>query len=601
MSALVAEDAFLFDGFRLDRRGGLLSRLDERGVFVPVPIGSRAFDVLGVLVARAGELVPRDEIIAAVWPATVVEDNNLNIQIAALRRTLDQARAQSYIQTIPGRGYRFVASVVRTNSAAPLLALPPSGNGVDDHITAGEQLQGCRSVPARPNEPPSQASRRRPWPGMIAGVIGILLFLLFVAAGVVRWHLRSSRSDETRTAPRLSIVVLPFANLSNDPDQQYFADGITEDLTTDLSRLADMLVISRNTAFTYRDKPVDAKQIGRDLGVRYLLEGSVQRSGNHVRANAQLVDAATDTHLWADRFDSDTVDLFALQNEITARIGNTLHLELIAAEAARPTTHPDALDYILRGRATTLKPNSPGVWADAISLFEHALALDPQSVEAQTQLANAFVARMIEGITASPAADLARAEELVGQALAANPRFAYAHQVKGRVLQAQNRWSEAVPEFETTLTLNRNSAWALHYLAGSKILTGSIEEAVPLEQQAIRLSPREPRIGWWYWVIGNVYLLQSRTDEAIVWYEKARSSIPAAPSLLIRLAAAYGLKGDTERAAAELAEARKLSPDDRFSSLARLQAVVYPGMAKIRALYETTYFAGLRKAGMPEE
>src|ERR1700730_10558521 len=152
-------------------------------------------------------------------------------------------------------------------------------------------------------------------------------------------------------APRMSIVVLPFANLSDDREQQYFADGITEDLTTDLSRLADMFVISRNTAFTYRNKPIDTKQIGRELCVRYVLEGSVRRSGNRVRVNAQLIDAATDAHLWAERFDSDTVDLFALQNEITSRIGNALNLELIRAEAARPTADPDALDYILRGRA----------------------------------------------------------------------------------------------------------------------------------------------------------------------------------------------------------------------------------------------------------
>ena len=145
--------------------------------------------------------------------------------------------------------------------------------------------------------------------------------------------------------------MLPFANLSDDPEQQYFADGITEDLTTDLSRIADMFVISRNTAFTYRNKPVDTKQIGRELGVRYVLEGSVRRSGNQVRVNAQLIDAETDAHLWAERFDRDMGDLFALQNEITSRIAVALNLELIAAEAARPTEHPDALDYILRGRA----------------------------------------------------------------------------------------------------------------------------------------------------------------------------------------------------------------------------------------------------------
>src|ERR1700730_6395864 len=162
--------------------------------------------------------------------------------------------------------------------------------------------------------------------------------------------------SQPAVVPHLSIVVLPFTNLSNDPEQLYFADGITEDLTTDLSRIADMFVISRNTAFTYRNKPVDTKQIGRELGVRYVLEGSVQRSGDHVRVNAQLIDAATDAHLWAERFYGDAGDLFALQDEITSRIAVALNLELISAEAARPTEHPDALYYILRGRAATLKP-----------------------------------------------------------------------------------------------------------------------------------------------------------------------------------------------------------------------------------------------------
>src|SRR5271169_4961859 len=197
--------------------------------------------------------------------------------------------------------------------------------------------------------------------------------------------------------PRLSIVVLPFTNLSDDREQQYFADGITEDLTTDLSRLENMFVISRNTAFTYRNKPIDTKQIGRELGVRYALEGSVRRSGNQLRVNAQLIDAAADAHLWAERFDSDTVDLFALQNEITSRIANALGVELIAAEAARPTEHPDALDYILRGRAAGLKPPSRENFAEMISLFEHALALDPQSFEGQSRLANVLTNRVSNG------------------------------------------------------------------------------------------------------------------------------------------------------------------------------------------------------------
>src|SRR6266446_2715667 len=224
--------------------------------------------------------------------------------------------------------------------------------------------------------------------------------------------------SQPAVAPRLSIVVLPFTNLSGDREQQYFADGITEDLTTDLSRLADMFVISRNTAFTYRNKPVDTKQIGRELGVRYVLEGSVRRSGNQLRITAQLIDAATDAHLWAERFDRDTGDLFALQTEITGRLANALGVELIAAEAARPTEHPGALDYILRGRAARLRPNSREVYAEAISLFEQALALDPQSVEAQSLLASCLVSRVLNGLTDSAAADIARTEELADRALA---------------------------------------------------------------------------------------------------------------------------------------------------------------------------------------
>ncbi|HEX3412925.1 MAG TPA: adenylate/guanylate cyclase domain-containing protein [Stellaceae bacterium] len=159
-------------------------------------------------------------------------------------------------------------------------------------------------------------------------------------------------------APRLSIVVLPFANLSDDREQQYFADGLTDDLTTDLSRIAYMFVISRSTAFTYKDKLIDAKQIGRELAVRYVLEGSVRRSGNHVRVNAQLIDAEIDAHLWAERFDRDRGDLFALQDEITRRIAVTLAGELTNAEAARATDHPDVLDYILQARAIMWKQRS---------------------------------------------------------------------------------------------------------------------------------------------------------------------------------------------------------------------------------------------------
>jgi adenylate cyclase len=401
--------------------------------------------------------------------------------------------------------------------------------------------------------------------------------------------------------PRLSIVVLPFANLSSDPEHQYFADGITEDLTTDLSRLAGMLVISHNTAATYRDKPVDTKQIGRELGVRYLLEGSVRRSGSRVRINAQLIDADSDAHLWAERFDGDTSDLFTLQDEITGRIAFPLNLELANAEATRPTEHPDALDYVFRGRAM-FQGRSPSRsnYAEAVRLLEHALALDPRSTEALTYLAAVLVNRVLIFMTDTAAADLARAEELVDRALAAPRHSFYAHNVKGHLLRQKSRWGEAILQFETSLSLNRNAVGPLQGLGLCKLFTGSLNEVIPLMERAIRLGPRDPHIGFRYYQIGTVHLLQSRIDEAIVWLEKGCSAMPALAILHGRLASAYALKGNSDRAIAELAEARRLA-GDVFSSIAHLRAAQPWGVPEVSALFEATYFEGLRKAGMPEE
>jgi len=524
--ALSSADTFLFEGFRLDRRG--LFRGDNDAFAAPVEIGSRALEVLRVLVERPGDLISRHEIMAAAWPGMVIDDNNLTIQIAALRRLFDHGRiGGSCIVTVPGRGYRFIAPVTRVEHWGQLL----------------------------------------------------------------------------RPAPRLSIGVLPFSNLGDDPRQQYFADGITEDLTSDLSRLPHMSVISRNTAFTYRNKHIDTRQIGVELGARYVLQGSVRRSGHQARVSAQLIDAATDTCLWADRFDCDTGDLFALQNEITGRIAIELNIELIAAEAARPTVNPEALDYIFRGRAVRLRPNSRDVYALAVGMFERALALDPRSVEAQSLLASTLATRMLDGVTDSEGADLARAEQLVTRALATSPRSATAHMAKGDALRARGRSAEAIAEYETVLAINRNDTDALDFLADCKLLRGLMEDVIPLEEQAIRLSPRDPRSGYFYFRIGQAQLLQSRTDEAIPWLERARRAVPELPFPHALLASTYGLTGEAERAAAELAEARRLSNYHRYFSIAQVKDfIVWQGAAPVvRDFAEATFFPGLRRAGTPEE
>ncbi len=408
-------------------------------------------------------------------------------------------------------------------------------------------------------------------------------------------------ASEPLPATRLSIVVLPFVNLSDDPEQHYFADGITGDLTTDLSRIPDMLVISRNTAFTYRDKPIDTKQIGRELGVRYVLEGEVQRSGSRVRVTAQLIDAETEAHLWAERFDGDAGDLFALQVEITNRIAVALDLELVDAAAARPIERPDTRDYILRGRAARLKPPSRENRAEAIALFEQALALDRQSVMAQGWLAIALTARVLDLMADTAASDIVRAKDLAECAVASSPRSPLAHFAKAQVLRAQHRYDEAILEYQTAIALNRNWANAYSHLGWCQFMIGSLEELIPAQEQAIRLSPRDPQIGLYYGRIGLAHLLQSRNTEAILWLERARNAAPALPRVRSWLSSAYALNGEIEHGVVELAEARRLVGDDRFSSIARLRVTESWGAPKIRAVVETTYFAGLRKAGLPEE
>jgi TolB-like protein len=402
-------------------------------------------------------------------------------------------------------------------------------------------------------------------------------------------------------SPRLSIVVLPFANLSGDAGQVYLADAITDDLTADLSRITDLVVISRNTAFTYRDRPIDTRQIGRDLNVRYLLQGSVRRSGKQVRVNAQLIDAESDAHLWAERFDYATDDLFVLQDEVIGRIAVALNLEVVRAEAARPADHPDAFDHILHGRAALNRGLTPENYSEAVRFFEMALKLDPGSVTARAFLAQALAGRVLELMTSSFEQDTKFAEQLIEAVLAASPRHAFAHYVRGQVLRAQNRFDEAIPEYETALALDRNSVNALAGLGQCKFFTGALDEVIPTHEQAIRLSPRDPSLPNWYWRVGRVHLLQSRLDEAVYWIEKARNSNPLLAGPRGWLASAYALKGDQERAAIELAEARRLSGDSRFTSIARFKSVQSYGSAKTQALAEETFFAGLRQAGVAEE
>jgi TolB-like protein/Flp pilus assembly protein TadD len=539
MDARTAEDIFLFEGFRLGPGASGLFQCDEAGIFVPVALGSRALDLLVLLVTRHGDLVSKHEIINAVWPGLTVADSNLPTQIWALRRVLDQGRIRgSCIQTVAGRGYRFIAEVTH----------PPA-----------------EVLPASPRVSSAVANR------------------------------------QTVTAPPLSLLVLPFDNFTTRADQQRFADRITDNLTMDLSLFTSMRVTSRKTALIYRNKPVDAKQIGRELGIRYILEGSVHPSANHVRVNARLIEAETDTHLWAERFDRDPDSLFGVQDELTKRATVSLYQALIGADASRQTEYPDPLEYVLRGRAATLKPRKREGYAQAINMYERALELDPQYAEAKGWLADNLAWRVLDEMADAAAADIARAEGLAEQAVAASPHTAFSHLAKGLVLLAQGRYKEAFVEFETASAINPGFPHLYGCLSDCKFWSGSIEEAIPLAEQAIRMHGRDYAIASWYLSIGRVHLVQSRMYDAIVWLERARSANPQLPMVHACLAAAYAFNGEVERAAAELAQARRLSRDGRYSSIARLKAAGHLGVPKVRALLENTFLRGLRKAGMPEE
>jgi tetratricopeptide (TPR) repeat protein len=361
-------------------------------------------------------------------------------------------------------------------------------------------------------------------------------------------------------------------------------------------------VISRNTAFTYRDKPVDTRQIGRDLNVRYLLSGSVRRSGNHLRVNTQLVDTESDLHVWAERFDYDSGDLFALQDELTSKIAVALNLELIGAEAARPAEDPNAFDCVLRGRAAVYghRGLTPQNFAEAIQWFEQALAIDSASIEARAWLALTLCDRVLEQVTDTAAVDLASAQALIKEIVVLSPRHPLINFAKGQVLRARHQFLVAIPEYEAAITSNRNWVQAISAIGLCRFFTGAIEDSIPAQELAIRLSPRDPRVSNWYWRIGMVHLLQSRVDEAIGWLERARDANPGLAGPRGWLLSGYALRGDVARAGLELVEARRLSRDNRYASVAAYKAAQRFGSPAFDALAEETFFAGLRKGGVPE-
>jgi adenylate cyclase len=406
------------------------------------------------------------------------------------------------------------------------------------------------------------------------------------------------------TAPPLSIIVLPFANLSNDPDREYFVDAITEDLTTDLSRIADSFVISRNTAFTYKGKPIDVRQVGRELGVRYVLEGSVRRTGNQVRVNVQLTDAETGAHLWADRFDTSFIDLDQAQDEIIGRLAHTLNRELVVAAVNRieqqSKSNPDARDLVMRGWGWWHRPTTISARQEARQAFDQALGMDRESIDAKIGLAATITQILVEGWSNSFDQDQALAERLLHEVLERDAHHPMARAQMGLLRRVQNRLSEARAEVEMAIALDRNSELALKQLGQILLFQGEPQAAIPHLEKAIRLNPRGPNLWSIQWPLGQCHLLLGHVDEAIDLFRKACAASPRAYFVYLNLAGALGLRGDLDEARTALADAIRLKPE--VNSLARYRAVT-PWITNPQhwALREKTLNVGLRRAGFPDE
>jgi TolB-like protein len=400
------------------------------------------------------------------------------------------------------------------------------------------------------------------------------------------------------SAPRLSIVVLPFANIGGDPEQEYFADGVTESLTTDLSRINGAFVIARNTAFTFKGKPVDVKKLGRELNVRYVLKGSVQRGGNRLRVNVQLVDAGTGNHLWAERFDKAIADLFDMQDEIVSRLANTLNTQLVTAEARRAETtmHPDTMDLYFLGRASVNKGATLENLRQAQGFFERALALDPANVAALVATALVDVAIGGSFLTDDRAKRFAAAEAASTKALSVAPDFAGAHLALGAVHIATNRAAEGIVQCEQALALDQNLADAHAIIGWAKFHLGRGAETVAHVHEALRLSPRDDGAFRWMMLIGIAKSQIGAYEEAVMWLRRSIDSNRSMPYTHFALAAALALleRLDEARAAAKTG----LALDPAFT-IRRFQRQLSSDNPTYLAEREHVS-EGMRLAGVPE-
>jgi adenylate cyclase len=403
-------------------------------------------------------------------------------------------------------------------------------------------------------------------------------------------------------APRLSLVVLPFANLNNDPEQDYFADGITTDLTTDLAQMPGAFVIGRGTAFTYKNKQIDLKTLGKDLGIRWAVQGAVQRNGDHVRVNISLTELSSGRDVWSDRFDGDRTNPAALQDQITARLARSLNIELIQAESRRSETdrsrNPDAMDFSMRGWAKLYERRSKTGTAQAKDLFDSALHLDPDNVDAMIGKAWCLALDVLFEWSASVAEDKKIATGLIDRALSKRPASALAYVVKGETLRYGNP-EEALPQYDAALEINPNFPVAYAQKGISLVLSGRAREAFSPTRLALRLSPKDPSADAWHYNLCHAHLHLHEYNEAIEECRRSNNMNQSFWYAYVDLISAYGTTGQMEQARQTLAELNKIRPDFTVQWF-RERGYAQSSNPQFRREFDDIV-DGLKKAGVREQ
>jgi TolB-like protein len=503
----------------------------------PVSVGPQVFDLLVYLVRNHERVVSKDELLAAVWNGRIVSESTLTSHINAVRKAVgDSGNEQSLIRTVARKGFRFVGAVREESGTAA----------------------------TRSGRPAS---------------------------------MRASSAPALVLPDKPSIAVLPFQNLSDDPTQEYFADGMVEDIITALSRMRWLFVIARNSSFTYKGHAVDVKQVGHELGVRHIVEGGVRRAANRVRITAQLIDATTGTHLWADRFEGTLDDIFDLQDKVAANIVGAIARRLEQAEIERakrkPTENLDAYDFFLRGMASfhrrTKEANS-----EALELFYRAIELDASFASAYGMASWCYAWRKINGWMCDRSQEIAEGTRLARRAVDLDKDDAVALARGGHALaHLAGEVDDAIAFVDRALALNPNLA-APWYLGGFlRVFRGESEVAINHFTHAMRLSPLDPETFRMRAGMAFAHLFASRFDEALSWAEAAFRELPSFLPAVSIAAASNALAGRMDEARGVMERLRELDPALRVSNLKDWIPIRRPeDFAK--------WSDGLRKAGLPE-